>query len=117
MLCATKIGSVTLPHPIILAPLAGYTDTAFRRVARSCGAGLLVTEMVSAAGLVRNGKRTRLLLAHHPEEQPLSMQIFGRNPEEMAEAGRILVEHGAAIVDINMGCPVKRCVATGPELR
>jgi len=108
-----EIGSVRLAGPLVLAPMAGYTDTAARRLARREGATLVVSEMVSAAGLVRNSKNTRSLLAFHPEEKPLGIQIFGNDPGEMAEAARMVQGSGASLVDINMGCPVKKVCRHG----
>jgi tRNA-dihydrouridine synthase B len=93
--------------------MAGFTDTCARRIARRFGAGLVYSEMVSAAGLARRQPRTLALLAFHPEEQPLGVQIFGTAAAEMAEAARIAQDQGASIVDVNLGCPVKRVCRTG----
>ena len=104
-----KIGSVTLAPPFALAPMAGMTDTAFRRlVKRRGGCGLVVTEMVSSEGLVRGIDRTLEYAEYTEEERPVSIQIFGGDPERMAEAARIVESMGADIVDINMGCPVPK---------
>ncbi len=108
-----KIGCLRIPNPLVLAPMAGYTDTCARRIAKKFGAGLVFSEMVSAAGLSRRQPGTLDMLAFHPEEQPYGVQIFGSDPSEMAEAARIAQDRGAAIVDINMGCPVKRVCRTG----
>jgi len=108
-----KIGSLVLPNPLVLAPMAGYTDTAARRTARRRGAGLVITEMVSAAGLVRGAAKTRVLMSFHPDERPLGVQIFGSDPSEMAEAARIVRDSGASLVDINLGCPVKKVCGSG----
>jgi tRNA-dihydrouridine synthase B len=104
-----KIGSVTLDHPVALAPMAGMTDTAFRRlVKRKGGCGLVVTEMVSSEGLVRGIDRTLEYAEYTEEERPVSIQIFGGDPHVMAEAARVVEGMGADIVDINMGCPVPK---------
>ena len=104
-----KIGNVTLPSPYVVAPMAGMTDTAFRRlVKRHGGCGLVVTEMVSSEGLVRGIDRTLEYAEYTEEERPVSIQIFGGDPEKMAEAAQIVEGMGADIVDVNMGCPVKK---------
>ena len=102
-----KIGSIDLAPPFALAPMAGMTDTAFRRlVKRRGGCGLVVTEMVSSEGLVRGIDRTLEYAEYTEEERPVSIQIFGGDPEKMAAAAQIVEGMGADIVDINMGCPV-----------
>src|SRR5437868_9507144 len=104
-----KIGSVTLPSPFAVAPMAGMTDTAFRRlVKRHGGCGLVVTEMVSSEGLVRGIDRTLEYTEFTEEERPVSVQIFGGDPEKMADAAQIVEGLGADIVDVNMGCPVPK---------
>ncbi|HUL74176.1 MAG TPA: tRNA dihydrouridine synthase DusB [Vicinamibacterales bacterium] len=104
-----KIGAVTLEHPVALAPMAGMTDTAFRRlVKRMGGCGLVVTEMVSSEGLVRGIDRTLEYAEYTEEERPVSIQIFGGDPQVMADAARIVEGMGADIVDVNMGCPVPK---------
>lgn len=104
-----KIGSVELPSPFAIAPMAGMTDTAFRRlVKRHGGCGLVVTEMVSSEGLVRGVDRTLEYAEFTEEERPVSIQIFGGDPEKMAEAARIVESMDADIVDVNMGCPVPK---------
>jgi tRNA-dihydrouridine synthase B len=104
-----KIGSVELPSPFAVAPMAGMTDTAFRRlVKRHGGCGLVVTEMVSSEGLVRGIDRTLEYAEYTEEERPISIQIFGGDPEKMATAARIVEGMGADIVDVNMGCPVPK---------
>jgi nifR3 family TIM-barrel protein len=108
-----NIGSVQILNPLVLAPMAGFTETCARRLAKRFGAGLVYSEMVSAAGLVRRQPRSFALLASHPEEQPYGVQIFGAEPAEMAEAARIAQNEGASLVDINLGCPVKRVCRTG----
>jgi tRNA-dihydrouridine synthase B len=104
-----KIGKIQLSPPFALAPMAGMTDTAFRRlVKRRGGCGLVVTEMVSSEGLVRGIDRTLEYAEYTEEERPVSIQIFGGNPEKMAAAAQIVEGMGADIVDINMGCPVPK---------
>jgi len=104
-----KIGTLTLTDPVALAPMAGMTDTAFRRlVKRHGGCGLVVTEMVSSEGLVRGIDRTLEFAEYTEEERPVSIQIFGGDPAKMADAAQIVEGMGADVVDINMGCPVPK---------
>ena len=104
-----KIGHVNLSSPFVVAPMAGMTDTAFRRlVKREGGCGLVVTEMVSSEGLVRGIDRTLEYAEYTEEERPVSIQIFGGDPAKMAAAAQIVEGMGADIVDINMGCPVPK---------
>src|SRR5213082_2630719 len=104
-----KIGTLNLSSPFAVAPMAGMTDTAFRRlVKRHGGCGLVVTEMVSAEGIVRGIDRTLEYAEYTEEERPVSVQIFGGNPETMAAAAQIVEGMGADIVDVNMGCPVPK---------
>ena len=104
-----KIGAVQLDQPFALAPMAGMTDTAFRRlVKRRGGCGLVVTEMVSSEGLVRGIDRTLEYAEYTEEERPVSIQIFGGDPVKMADAAQIVEGMGADIVDVNMGCPVPK---------
>ena len=106
---AIQIGAVELPSPLAIAPMAGMTDTAFRRlVKRHGGCGLVVTEMVSAEGLVRGIDRTLEYAEYTEEERPISIQIFGGDPDKMAAAAQIVEGMGADIVDVNMGCPVPK---------
>jgi tRNA-dihydrouridine synthase B len=104
-----KIGSIALAHPVALAPMAGMTDTAFRRlVKRQGGCGLVVSEMVSSEGLVRGIDRTLEYAEYTEEERPVSIQIFGGDPKVMADAAQVVESMGADVVDINMGCPVAK---------
>jgi len=96
-----------------MAPLAGITNLPFRRIVKQLGPGLVTTEMVSAMGLAMGGEKTLRFLKSHPDEKPLSIQIFGARPEAMATAAKIAVDAGADIVDINMGCPARKVVKTG----
>ena len=104
-----RIATVQLPSPFAVAPMAGMTDTAFRRlVKRHGGCGLVVTEMVSSEGLVRGIDRTLEYAEYTEEERPISIQIFGGDPDKMAAAAQIVEGMGADIVDVNMGCPVPK---------
>ncbi len=106
---AMSIGAVALTSPLVVSPMAGMTDTAFRRlVKRHGGCGLVVSEMVSSEGLVRGMDRTLEYAEYTEEERPVSIQIFGGEPDRMAEAARVVEGMGADIVDINMGCPVAK---------
>ncbi len=108
-----KIGQLDLGQGLILAPMAGITDLSFRRIAKSFGVDLVTSEMVSAEGLVRGNPSTRFLLESHPEEKPLAIQIFGSDPQVMAEAAQMVSHQGADIIDVNMGCPVQKVVHQG----
>ena len=109
-----KIGNVELHGRLTLAPMAGVTDFAFRRVCRELGAALTTTEMVSAKALVYKDEKTKSLLYIPEGEQPCAAQIFGHEPEIMAEAAPMALElSGADILDINMGCPVGKIVKSG----
>ena len=104
-----KIGPIELTSPFVISPMAGMTDTAFRRlVKRQGGCGLVVSEMVSSEGLVRGIDRTLEYAEYTEEERPVSIQIFGGDPDKMAEAARVVEQMGANIVDVNMGCPVPK---------
>jgi tRNA-dihydrouridine synthase B len=104
-----KIGSVSLESPFVVAPMAGMTDTGFRRlVKQKGGCGLVVTEMVSSDGLVRGIDRTLEYAEYTEAERPVSIQIFGGDPVKMADAAQIVEGMGADIVDVNMGCPVQK---------
>src|SRR5438093_8532737 len=104
-----RIGSIQIDQPFALAPMAGMTDTAFRRlVKRKGGCGLVVTEMVSSEGLVRGIDRTLEYAEYTEEERPVSIQIFGGDPDKMAAAAQIVEGMGADLVDVNMGCPVPK---------
>lgn len=108
-----EIGSVAIPNQVVLAPMAGVTDKAFRLIAREHGCGLIYTEMISAKALTYKNIRTKALLDLTGEEQPIAVQLFGSEPETMADAARIAVGEGAQILDINMGCPVPKVVKNG----
>jgi nifR3 family TIM-barrel protein len=108
-----NIGKLQLENKTILAPLAGITNLPFRLIAKEAGCALVCSEMVSATGLVRSSKKTHRMLASAAAEKPLSVQIFGSEPEIMAEAAAMVAEAGADIIDINFGCSVKKIVKTG----
>ena len=105
-----KIGNVTLENNVILAPMAGVTDLPFRLISKEQGAGLLCMEMVSAKAVHYNNKNTEGLMEIHPDEQPVSLQLFGSEPDVMAEAASKIEEKPFAILDVNMGCPVPKVV-------
>lgn len=105
-----KIGNVTLENNVILAPMAGVTDLPFRLLCKEQGAGLLCMEMVSAKAVHYNNKNTQALLEIHPDEQPVSLQLFGSEPDIMAETAARIEERPFAILDVNMGCPVPKVV-------
>lgn len=105
-----KIGNVTLENNVILAPMAGVTDLPFRLLCKEQGAGLLCMEMVSAKAVHYNNKNTEALLEIHPEECPVSLQLFGSEPDIMAETAARIEERPFAILDVNMGCPVPKVV-------
>jgi nifR3 family TIM-barrel protein len=104
------IGDVVLDNNVILAPMAGVTDLPFRLICKEQGAGLLCMEMVSAKAVHYNNKNTESLMEIHPEEMPVSLQIFGSEPDIMAETAARIEERPFAILDINMGCPVPKVV-------
>ncbi|MCM0084433.1 tRNA dihydrouridine synthase DusB [Geomonas sp. Red32] len=106
------IGSLTLKNRLFLAPMAGITNLPMRLIARREGASLTFTEMVSVNGLTREGRKSFDLLKTTQEDRPIGMQLFGDEPEMVAEAAR-LVEGYGELVDINMGCPVRKVVGTG----
>src|SRR5215468_7976244 len=104
-----QIGATALDVPLGVAPMAGMTDSAFRRLVKhQGGCGLVVTEMVSSEGLVRGIDRTLEFAEYTEDERPVSIQIFGGDPVKMADAAQIVESMGADIVDINMGCPVPK---------
>lgn len=107
-----KIGDLVLAHNVVLAPLAGITNLPFRILCRREGAALAFTEMVSVNGLVREGANTMALLKSHAEDRPLGIQLFGDTPRSLAEAAR-MVDGMGELLDINMGCPVRKVVGTG----
>ena len=105
-----KIDSLVLEAPVILAPMSGVTDLPFRRLVKSQGAGLVVSEMIASQAMIRQNKKSMKMATNCAEEFPMSVQLAGCDPEIMAEAAKLNEDRGAAIIDINMGCPVKKVV-------
>ncbi len=105
-----QIGNVVLENNVFLAPMAGVTDLPFRLICKEQGAGLLCMEMISAKAVHYNNKNTEALMEIHPDELPVSLQLFGSEPEIMAETAAHIEERPFAILDINMGCPVPKVV-------
>ena len=112
MLKPLKIGTLVLAHNVVLAPLAGITNLPFRVICRREGASMAFTEMVSVNGLVRDGVKTLALLKSCPEDRPLAIQLFGDSPADLARAAGMVEGYGD-LLDINMGCPVRKVVGTG----
>ena len=108
-----KIGNVELKNPYILAPMAGVTDLPFRLLCKEQGAGLLCMEMISAKAIQYNNQNTKALLEIHPEEEPVSLQLFGSDPNVISEIAKRIEELPFSILDINMGCPVPKIVKNG----
>ena len=104
------IGPVTVECPIVLAPMTGVTDMPFRRLVRRYGSGLNVTEMIASPAMIRETRQSLQKAAWDAVEEPVSLQLAGCSPAEMAEAAKLNADRGAAIIDINMGCPVKKVV-------
>lgn len=108
-----KIGSVEIDNPFVLAPMAGVTDLPFRKLCKEQGAGLICTEMVSAKAISFHNKNTEALMEIDPFEHPVSLQLFGSEPELMAEVAKSIEDRPFEILDINMGCPVPKVVNNG----
>jgi len=109
-LAPIQIGPVRIDTPVILAPMTGVTDKPFRRIVKRYGAGLTVTEMIASQAAIRETRQSLQKMEWDPSEEPVSMQLAGCSPNEMAEAAKLNEDRGAAIIDINMGCPVKKVV-------
>src|SRR5215471_13643743 len=105
-----SIGPVTLDEAVILAPMSGVTDLPFRRLVKSLGTGLVVSEMIASEAMIRETRRSLTMARSSAEEQPMAVQLAGCEPEVMAEAAKLNEDRGAAIIDINFGCPVKKVV-------
>lgn len=105
-----QIGPVRIESPVLLAPMTGVTDMPFRRIVRRYGSGLNVSEMIASQAMIRETRQSLQKAAWDPVEEPISMQLAGCSPYEMGEAARLNQDRGAAIIDINMGCPVKKIV-------
>ncbi len=108
-----NIGHLQIKTNVFLAPMAGITDLPFRIIARPFGCGIAFTEMISAAGLIRNTKKTMRYIESDPSDRPLGIQLFGNEPAILADAVKIVEQHGVDLIDFNMGCPVKKVVKTG----
>ena len=108
MLKPINIGPLEIDDPIVLAPMSGVTDMPFRRLVKRAGAGLVVSEMIASRAMVHAARKTMKMAAHCADEYPISVQLAGCEPDVMAEAARINEDFGATIIDINMGCPVKK---------
>lgn len=109
-LAPISVGPLTIETPVILAPMTGVTDRPFRRLVRRYGSGLNVTEMIASHAMIRETRQSLQKAAWDPIEEPVSMQLAGCEPEVMADAACLNEDRGAAIIDINMGCPVKKVV-------
>lgn len=105
-----KIDTIEIPCPVVLAPMTGVTDMPFRTLVRRYGSGLNVTEMIASQAMIRETRQSLQKAAWHPLEEPVSMQLAGCEPTAMGEAAKLNADRGAAIIDINMGCPVKKIV-------
>src|SRR5690242_15488538 len=105
-----KIGPVEVASPVILAPMTAVTDLPFRRAVKRYGAGLTVTEMIASQAMIRETRQSLQKAMWDPSEEPVSMQLAGCEPHVLAEAAKLNEQRGAAIIDINMGCPVKKVV-------
>ncbi len=105
-----KIGPVEIADPVILAPMTGVSDLPFRRLVKQYGCGLTVSEMIASEAMIRETRQSLLKAAWDPSEQPVSLQLAGCEPAKMADAAKLNADRGAAIIDINMGCPVKKVV-------
>jgi tRNA-dihydrouridine synthase B len=105
-----QIGPVKLDDPVILAPMSGVTDLPFRRLVKRSGAGLVVSEMIASEAMIRQNRQSLRMAENVPEEAPMAVQLAGCEPQVMAEAAKLNEDRGAAIIDINFGCPVKKVV-------
>lgn len=111
------IGDILINNNLVMAPMAGITDVPFRELAKDGGAGLVCTEMISSKALVYNDKRTRRMLELSKSEHPVSVQIFGSDPESISQAAKIAEDNGADIIDINLGCPVPKIMKAGAGVK
>jgi tRNA-dihydrouridine synthase B len=105
-----SLGSVSIDDPVILAPMSGVTDLPFRRIVKRLGASLVVSEMIASQAAIRETRQSLTMAKTCPEEQPMAVQLAGCDPAVMAEAAKLNADRGAAIIDINFGCPVKKIV-------
>lgn len=105
-----SIGGIALEDPVILAPMSGVSDMPFRRLVKRYGAGLVVSEMIASEAMIRESRKSLLMAQNSAEEHPMAVQLAGCEPRVMAEAAKLNADQGAALIDINMGCPVKKVV-------
>jgi tRNA-dihydrouridine synthase B len=105
-----EIGPIRLRDPVILAPMSGVTDLPFRRLVKRHGAGLVISEMIASEAMIRQTRQSVAMATNCPEEQPMAVQLAGCEPAVMAEAAKLNADRGAALIDINFGCPVKKVV-------
>lgn len=105
-----SVGPLTIEDPVILAPMSGVSDMPFRRLVKEFGAGLVVSEMIASEAMIRATRRSMKMSTNCAEEHPMAVQLAGCRPEAMAEAAKLNMDRGAALIDINMGCPVKKVV-------
>ena len=107
---AIRIGPIELSMPVILAPMSGVTDMPFRRLVKRMGAGLVISEMIASQAMIRHTRQSLKMIEKSADEQPMAVQLAGCEPQVMAEAAKLNQDLGAQIIDINMGCPVKKVV-------
>ena len=105
-----KIADIHLEDGVILAPMSGVTDMPFRRLVKQQGASLVISEMIASQAMIRQTRQSLLMATHSPEEYPRAVQLAGCEPDVMAEAAKLNMDRGATLIDINMGCPVKKVV-------
>ena len=105
-----EIGPIRLADPVILAPLSGITDQPYRRIVKQSGAALVVSEMIASEAMIRKSRQSLRMAQNAPEEYPMAIQLAGFEPKVMAEAAKLNADRGAALIDINMGCPAKKVV-------
>jgi tRNA-dihydrouridine synthase B len=105
-----SVGPIQIDAPVILAPMSGITDLPFRRLVKRMGAGLVVSEMIASQAMIRESRQSLLMAQNVPEEAPMAVQLAGCEPDVMAEAAKLNEDGGAALIDINFGCPVKKVV-------
>ncbi|MDY0874247.1 tRNA dihydrouridine synthase DusB [Dongia rigui] len=105
-----NIGPIKIDDPVILAPMSGVTDMPFRRLVKQEGAGLVVSEMIASEAMIRQARQTMKMITNCAEEAPMSVQLAGCDPKVMGEAAKLNEDRGAALIDINFGCPVKKVV-------
>ena len=108
-----ELGKIKLAGPLVLAPIAGFTDSPFRKICVRHGCGLTMTELISAEGIVRRNRKTMDLLKFTADERPFAIQIFGKKPETLAAAAEVVESLSPDIIDINMGCPARKVVGSG----